>query len=223
MARDAPMIHEALAVGPFQCNCHILADPATKEAVIVDPGDDAGEILARVRDLGVTVKALVHTHCHLDHIVATRRLREETGARILIHEADQWLYENLKMQIGATLKLFGVRLGEADDPLPVDEFLRDGHRVTFGAHALQAIHTPGHTPGSCCFLLEHPAGRACFSGDTLFAGSIGRTDLWGGDAEQELASIRARLFTLDGETVVYPGHGPETMIREEKKYNPFLQ
>ena len=217
------MIHRALAVGPFQCNCHILADESSKEAVIVDPGDDAEEILAHAKDLGVTVKALVHTHCHLDHITGTRRVREETGARILIHEADKWLYENLKTQFSSTMRLFGLRLGGADDPLPVDEYVKDGQDIAFGRHALRAIHTPGHTPGSCCFALTDRKERRVFSGDTLFAGSIGRTDLWGGNQEQELESIRARLFTLDADTVVYPGHGPETRIDDEIASNPFLQ
>lgn len=217
------LIHESLAVGPFRCNCHVLADEKTREAVIIDPGDDADEILAVVKDLGVSVKALIHTHCHMDHITATRRLREETGARILIHEGDQWLYENLKMQYGATLQLFGLPMKGAPDPLPVDGHLKDGQKVQFGGQVLQVLHTPGHTPGSCSFLLEDPADRKLFSGDTLFAGSVGRTDLWAGNLEQELKSIRTRLFTQDPETVVYPGHGPETTVGEEKESNPFLQ
>lgn len=218
----AGLIHESLAVGPFQCNCHILADEETKEALIVDPGDEPDRIVKAVKDLGVRVTGLVHTHCHLDHITATRRLREETGAPILIHEADRWLYENLKMQFDLTLRLFGVRAG-GDDPLPVDRYLAHGEQVSFGNHRLKVIHTPGHTPGSCCFSLQDRKERRLFSGDTLFAGSIGRTDLWGGDMEQELSSIRERLFALPEDTVVYPGHGPETRIGTEKRENPFLQ
>lgn len=217
------MIHEVLAVGPFQCNCHILADEGTREGVIVDPGDEPEALIARVRDLGIKVKALVHSHCHLDHIGGTRRVKEETGARIMIHEADRWLYDNLKEQFAATLRLFGIHLAPADDPLPVDDFLRDGARIAFGKHALDVVFTPGHTPGSCCFALADPKRPLLFSGDTLFAGSIGRTDLWGGDLDLEIESIRKRLLTLDQDTLVHPGHGPDTSVREEKESNPFLQ
>ncbi len=216
------LIHRSLAVGAFQCNCHILADDATKEAVIVDPGDEAPAILEHVKDLGVTVKALVHTHCHLDHITGTRAVREATGGRILIHEGDRWLYENLKEQYGETMRLFGLNVGRGHEPLPIDETLQHGGTIRFGAFSLAVIHTPGHTPGSCCFALEDRKERRLFSGDTLFAGSIGRTDLWGGNMDQELASIRERLFKLPDETVVLPGHGPETRIGEEKRENPFL-
>lgn len=217
------LIHRTITVGPFMCNCHILADERTREAVIVDPGDDPVHILAAVKELGVTVKALAHTHCHLDHITGTRRVKEETGATILIHEADRWLYEHLKEQCAETMRLFGMRLGKAHEPLPVDEVLRDGRRVRFGGFELTVLHTPGHTPGSCCFVLGDAKARRVFSGDTLFAGSIGRTDLWGGDTDAELRSIRERLFALDPDTIVFPGHGPETRIREEKESNPFLQ
>lgn len=217
------IVHQVIAVGPFQCNCHILADEATREALVIDPGDEADVIEERVRDLGVTVKALVHTHCHLDHITGTRPLKEATGGRILIHEADKVLYEGLKQQYASMLRLFGLPMGAGEEPLPADEFLRDGQILRFGRHELKVIHTPGHTPGSCSFTVEDPKARRLFSGDTLFSGSIGRTDLWGGDQERELRSIRERLFTLDPETVVFPGHGPQTMIGEEKQTNPFLQ
>ena len=209
------MLHESVVVGPFRCNCHILADESTGEAVIVDPGDEPDAILEKVRDLKVLkVKALLHTHGHLDHINGTRRLREETGAKIMIHAADRPLYERLAEQFA----FFGIDVGSDNDPLPVDEFLEDGQEVTFGRHGLKVIHTPGHTPGSCCF---HKEGLL-FAGDTLFRRSIGRTDLPGGNLEQETASIRSRLYGLDPETVVFPGHGSETRIREEKAENPFV-
>ena len=211
------MIHEVLSVGPFQCNCHILADESTLEAVIVDPGDQADRILERVKDL--KVKALLHTHCHLDHITGTRKVKEETGAEILIHRADRELYEHLAEQYASTLKLFGLDLGSGHDPLPVDRFLEDGQEIAFGRHRFSVLHTPGHTPGSCCF-----HGEGCLlSGDTLFRGSVGRTDLWGGDQKQELDSIRSRIYTLEPETVVYPGHGPLTHVEEEKQDNPFVR
>ena len=213
MGRGAQgLIHEALAVGPLACNCHLLADPATREAVIIDPGDDADEILRRAA--GYKVLALLHTHCHFDHMTATRRVAEATGAEILIHKADKAYYDSLA---GQYVK-FGMTFKQRHDPLPVKRFLKDGEKVAFGRHALTALHTPGHTEGSCSFHLE---GKV-FAGDTLFHRSIGRTDLPGGDLETELESIRTRLFTLDPETVVYPGHGPETRIAEERSENPFL-
>ncbi len=211
------MIHEVVAVGPLRCNCHVLGDESTGEAVIVDPGDEPAEILARVK--GLKVKALLHTHCHLDHITGTRPVREGTGAEILIHAADRALYEHLAEQYRSTLRLFGLDLGGGHDPLPVDRFLEDGQEIAFGRHRLRVIHTPGHTQGSCCFHLE----GLLLSGDTLFRRSIGRTDLPGGDLDQEIASIRTKLFPLEAGTVVYPGHGPETHIEEERAENPFVR
>jgi glyoxylase-like metal-dependent hydrolase (beta-lactamase superfamily II) len=205
------MIHQAVAVGPLQCNCHILADEASKEAVIVDPGDNADDLLRRVK--GYTVRALLHTHCHFDHMTATRKVAEATGAEILIHPSDKALYDALAKQY----RMFGIARSP-EDPLPVKRFLKDGDRIDFGKHALRVIHTPGHTQGSCCF---HTEGML-LSGDTLFCRSIGRTDLPGGDAEQEAESIRTKLYTLDPETVVYPGHGPKTKIEEERAENPFV-
>ncbi len=205
------MIHQAVAVGPLQCNCHILADEASKEAVIVDPGDDPDEILRRVK--GYTVRALLHTHCHFDHMTGTRKVAEATGAEILIHKADKAYYDSLAGQY----KMFGMPR-KVDDPLPVKRFLKDGDRIDFGKYAIKIIHTPGHTEGSCCF---HTEGLL-LSGDTLFNRSIGRTDLPGGNAEEELESIRTKLFTLDPETAVFPGHGPKTSIGDERAENPFF-
>jgi glyoxylase-like metal-dependent hydrolase (beta-lactamase superfamily II) len=205
------MIHQVVAVGPLQCNCHILADEASKEAVIVDPGDDADEILRRVQ--GYTVRALLHTHCHFDHMTGTRQVAEATGADILIHQADKEYYDSLAKQY-----LMFRMPRQVDDPLPVKRFLKHGDRIAFGKAALKVIHTPGHTQGSCCF---HTEGLL-LSGDTLFCRSIGRTDLPGGNAEEELDSIRKKLFTLDPETAVFPGHGPETRIADERAENPFL-
>ncbi len=205
------MIHQALAVGPLQCNCHLLADEATKEAVIVDPGDDADEILRRAE--GYKVLALLHTHCHFDHMTATRKVAEATGAEIRIHSSDKEYYDSLAGQY----RMFGMPR-KVDDPLPVKRFLKDGEKIGFGKHQLTVIHTPGHTRGSCCF---HAEGLL-LSGDTLFQRSIGRTDLPGGNLEEELDSIRKRLYTLDPETVVYPGHGGETSIGDERRENPFV-
>jgi hydroxyacylglutathione hydrolase len=206
------MIHQAVAVGPLQCNCHILADEASKEAVIVDPGDDPEEILRRVK--GYTVRALLHTHCHFDHMTGTRKVAEVTGAEILIHPSDKAMYDALAAQY----RMFGLRSANLQDPLPVKRFLKDGEKIEFGKQALKVIHTPGHTEGSCCFHVE----GMVFSGDTLFKRSIGRTDLPGGNAEEEASSIRKKLYTLDPETVVFPGHGPKTKIEDERAENPFV-
>ena len=210
--RAQGLIHTAVAVGPLACNCHLLADEATKEAVIIDPGDDAEEILRRAA--GYTVLALLHTHCHFDHMTATRRVAEATGAEILIHKSDKSYYDSLAGQYA----MFGMPFRERHDPLPVKRFLKDGEKISVGSHALTVLHTPGHTEGSCSFHLE---GKL-FSGDTLFRRSIGRTDFPGGSMEAELESIRTRLYTLDPETVVYPGHGAETSVGEERSENPFL-
>ncbi len=215
------MLHESVVVGPFACNCHILADEKSKEAVVIDPGDHAEGILEVVRDLGVTVKTLLHTHCHLDHITGTRALKEATGARILIHDADRKLYEGLKDQYESTFRMFGMNLGDGHEPLEVDGTIADGDEIKLGGTTIRILHTPGHTPGSCCFNVDDGRERMLFSGDTLFQGSVGRTDLWGGDMDQEIASIRGKLFRLDDETLVYPGHGPPTRIEIEKRTNPF--
>jgi glyoxylase-like metal-dependent hydrolase (beta-lactamase superfamily II) len=206
------MIHEAVAVGPLGCNCHVLADEATKEAVVIDPGDDAAEILDRVK--GLKVLQLLHTHCHFDHMTATRDVRETTGAEILIHRSDKSYYDTLVQQY----RMFGMDARGVRDPLPVARFLEDGQKIRFGKHELRVIHTPGHTEGSCSFHLE----GAVFSGDTLFRRGIGRTDFPGGNAAEEEVSIRTKLYRLDPETVVYPGHGSPTTIREEREENPFF-
>jgi len=208
------MIHEAVAVGPLACNCHVLADESTREAVIIDPGDDAERILERVRKRGLKVLQLLHTHCHFDHMTATRAVKEGTGAEILIHKSDKAYYDGLVKWY----ERFGMDARGVREPLPVGRFLEDGQKIRFGKHELEVIHTPGHTEGSCSFHLE----GIVFSGDTLFRRSIGRTDFPGGSAAEEEASIRTKLYRLDPETVVYPGHGAETTIAEERAENPFV-
>ncbi|MEZ0373281.1 MAG: MBL fold metallo-hydrolase [Candidatus Sericytochromatia bacterium] len=205
---------ETFPVGMLQCNCSIIACDETKEAIIVDPGGDAPKILARVEELGLKVKYLLHTHAHFDHVGATAAVKAATGAQILLHPGDQWLYDNVPMQG----QMFGIRL---EPTVAVDQKLDDELSLRFGNHKSLTLHTPGHTPGSCCF---HLAGEesVLFAGDTLFRGSIGRTDLWGGDHEAIIRSIKARLLSLDDSTKVHTGHGPETTIWQEKKANPFL-
>jgi hydroxyacylglutathione hydrolase len=205
---------ETFPVGPLQCNCTILADPASREAVVIDPGDEPERILRALEAAKLTPVALLHTHAHLDHITGSRAVREATGAPIRLHAADRPLYDALPEQAA----YFGLR---ADAPLPPDAGLDDASTIAFGPYALRVLHTPGHTPGSTCFLLEGDTPML-FSGDTLFRRSIGRTDLWGGDTDAILASIRGRLFTLPGDVPVVCGHGPDTSIDEEKRLNPFV-
>jgi hydroxyacylglutathione hydrolase len=204
---------ETFPVGPLQCNCTILADEASGEAVVIDPGDEPDRILRALETMKLKAVALLHTHAHFDHITGTRGVREATGAPIRLHAADFPLYDALPDQAA----LFGLRAGSA---LPPDAPLSDGDTIRFGPYALRAIHTPGHTPGSTCFELQGDR-PVLFSGDTLFRRSIGRTDLWGGDTETILASIREKLFALPGDVPVVCGHGPGTTIEEEKRLNPF--
>lgn len=206
-------IVETFPVGPLQCNCSVLADPVSREAVVIDPGDEPERILRILEEAKLSPVALLHTHAHLDHITASRAMKEATGAPIRLHPADRPLYDALPEQAA----FFGLR---AEAPLPPDAPLSDGDVVRFGPYRLRTIHTPGHTPGSTCFLLEGDS-PVLFSGDTLFRRSIGRTDLWGGDTDAILASIRGRLFPLEGSTPVVCGHGEATTIAEEKRLNPF--
>jgi glyoxylase-like metal-dependent hydrolase (beta-lactamase superfamily II) len=212
----APIL-ETIPVGPLQCNCTILGDPVSGEALVVDPGDEPERILEALNSHRLTPVALLHTHAHFDHIGGSRRVKEATGAAIRLHRADFPLYDALPQQAAH----FGLSAGE---PLPPDRPVEDGEVIRFGGYAVTAIHTPGHTPGSTCYHLED-AGipGVLFSGDTLFRRSIGRTDLWGGDSETILSSIRERLYRLPGDLRVVCGHGPDTTIGEESARNPFVR
>src|SRR5207237_8716731 len=178
------------------------AAESTGEAVVIDPGDEPERILRVLTSMKWKPIALLHTHAHLDHITGSRVVKEATGAAIRLHDADRQLYEALPEQAA----FFGFR---AQTPLPLDAPLSDGETIRFGRFSLKALHTPGHTPGSTCFELEGDVPRL-FSGDTLFRRSIGRTDLWGGDTEAILTSIRERLFALPHDTAVVCGHVPGT-------------
>jgi glyoxylase-like metal-dependent hydrolase (beta-lactamase superfamily II) len=208
------MIRKTLPVGPLQCNCVLLACEKTREAVLIDPGDEAERILALVRSAGVSVKYLLHTHAHFDHVGATRALHTALKAPPCLHPQDQQLYDNLPLQG----RYFGMTFEAAP---PIEKFLADEEILTFGEHRLQIVHTPGHSPGSICFHLQG-ADEELFSGDTLFAGSVGRADLWGGDADTLIRSIENRLLVLSDELPVQPGHGPTTTIGRERRENPFL-
>ncbi len=207
------MIVETLAVGPLGCNCTILGCPETRQAIVVDPGGDPDRIAARLDHHGLKPVAYFHTHAHFDHLLGTPDLKARYGAEILLHEADLALYESLPMQ-GS---FFGMTLTR---PLPVDRFVVDTMHLAIGKQSGEVIHTPGHTPGSVC--LHVGAQKLLLTGDTLFAESIGRTDLWGGSHPTLIRSIRERLLPLDPLTRVIPGHGPETTIGHEARHNPFL-
>lgn len=226
-------------VGSFQCNCSLIFDPQSKQCIVVDPGDDGQDILDIVTENGLKVRALWHTHAHIDHIGATKELfqfigeiNRETGLpppAVYLHEGDRWLYENVALQ-SQFLGLAPFEVTSSFEPIT------DGQTYE-GLKGLKALHTPGHTPGSCCLAVhaecevEAPRGiagnisqasRVVLSGDTLFRRSIGRTDLWGGNSEQIIRSIRGKLLNLDPNTLVIPGHGPVTKIEEEAEKNPFL-
>ena len=207
------LILECLVVPPFESNCWILGCSETEEAVVIDPGDAAG-ILQTLKTHQFTVKYLIHTHGHIDHVSATAAIQRQTGAPVLLHEADQILLDNLTLQ--------GTMFGLTAPPAPtVDKYICEGDEINWGQHTLSVIDTPGHSPGGVCLNLE--GEQVLFAGDTLFQGSIGRTDLWGGDSEQLLDSIQEKLWRLDDDTIVCPGHGPRTTIGREKRENPFLQ
>lgn len=217
--RENNFFIETFPVGPLQCNCTILACERTGEAVVVDPGDDAEEIVQKIKERGFTVKALLHTHAHFDHILGTADVQQAVSGDILLHKDDLFLYEALPQQA----QLIGLHiqaLKSNTPPAPVKAYIEDGDPLDFIQWGGKVIHTPGHTPGSVCFYF--PQLNVLFSGDTLFFGSIGRTDLPGGDFRQIMASIKEKLLVLPEETKVIPGHGPTTMLGKEKRTNPFV-
>jgi glyoxylase-like metal-dependent hydrolase (beta-lactamase superfamily II) len=260
------LIHITIPVGMLQCNCSIIGDPATREALVVDPGDEVTRILDLIGRHRLIVKVIVSTHAHIDHVGGLSKLHQYTGAPVLMHRDDLPLYQAMEMQAS----FLGVMPPELTD---IDQLLKEGDILRWGGFEAQVIHTPGHTPGSVSLYLPHDAGKVTgapamhtvmdetgenvtladllkktvtpedeaqsvaeeepeivaprapqlFSGDTLFAGSIGRTDLWGGSMEKIMDSLRSKLMHLPDDTVVYPGHGPVTTIGNERHLNPFLQ
>ena len=208
------MILESFPVGPLHCNCTILGDEVTHEALVVDPGDNIPEILSRLQKHGLTLRQIVVTHAHIDHVGGAALLRKATGAPVFLNQKDLGLLGMMEMQAG----WLGVPTPEIAPP---DASADDGLSIGLATLPAEVLHTPGHTPGSIC--LHFPAQHLLLAGDTLFAGSIGRTDLPGGDGRQILRSLRERLVVLPDATRVLPGHGPETTIGEEKQSNPFLQ
>jgi hydroxyacylglutathione hydrolase len=209
------MIHETLPVGMLACNCSILGDESTGEAIVVDPGDDIDQVQRLLTRHKLRTKYIVVTHAHIDHVGGIEKLKRATGAAVLMHQGDFPLYQNLALQA----EWLGVETPPLTD---VDQFLKEGDSLHFGPMNLEVLHTPGHSPGSLSLHLPGE-NRRILSGDTLFQGSIGRTDLWGGSLDEILRSIRSRLLVFPDEMPVFPGHGLSTTIGEERERNPFLQ
>ena len=205
------MIIEKLEVGPFASNCYIVGSKSSKEGMIIDPGAEAEEILRKVKGLGLSIKLIVLTHGHVDHIAALKEVKEATGAKVAIHPADA-----RTLQGGSVSTMFGFSY---PSPPPPDRLLDDGDSIDIGDLHFSVLHTPGHTPGAICLLGQ----GIVFTGDTLFNFGIGRFDMPGGDGNQLMDSIHTKLMVLPDNTVVCPGHGPDTTISVERRANPFLQ
>jgi hydroxyacylglutathione hydrolase len=208
------MIHEIIPVGMLQCNCSIFGDETTREAIVIDPGDDIADIEAILATHQLKVKAIVITHAHIDHIGGAAKLKKSTGAPVYMNENDQGLYDAMEMQAG----WLGV---ETPEQTEIDSNANDGRTLKLGNADFHMMHTPGHTQGSTSMWI--PSEKKVVAGDTLFRDSIGRTDLPGGDSRQILISIKDKLLPLPEETIVIPGHGGLTTIGREKERNPFLR
>jgi glyoxylase-like metal-dependent hydrolase (beta-lactamase superfamily II) len=208
------MIHEVIAVGLLQCNCSILGDETTGEGMVIDPGDEIERVLDVLSRYDLKLKQIVVTHAHIDHVGGAMRLKRLTGAPILLNQKDEAL---LKM-LGTQASWIGAQQPEA---VKVDQDLADGSSVQLGSYSASVLHTPGHTEGSVCLYFEPQ--QKLIAGDTLFAGSIGRTDLPGGSYEKIISSLHERVLPLPDDVEVTPGHGPLTYIGVERESNPFLQ
>ncbi len=205
------MILKTLVVGPIQSNCYIIACERTREAAVIDPGGDADRILITLAKDRLRCIYIINTHGHFDHSADNKRLKEVTGAQLLIHHADAPMILHQSMNRG----MWGIHV---DNSPPPDRYLREGDIITFGDISLKVLNTPGHSPGGISLVTD----KIVFVGDTLFAGSIGRTDFPGGDYEGLLRNVRKKIFTLGDDVVVYPGHGPKTTVGRERKTNPFF-
>ncbi len=212
--KRSPMTFETVVVGQLGVNCFILGCEETKEGIVVDPGADADRVLTAVKKSGLTIRYVINTHGHFDHVGGNRRVLEATGAKLLIHEADV----HFLTRAAGSAAAYG--LTSENSPRP-DAYLEDGMVLTFGSRHLKVLHTPGHTPGGCSLYLESE-GKV-ITGDTLFADGVGRTDFPGSSHEALIEGIRNKLFVLPERTVVYPGHGPSSTIGHEKLHNPYVR
>jgi hydroxyacylglutathione hydrolase len=208
------VILETLTVGPFQENCYVIGDEETLEGAVVDPGDEAVRIALAVEQTNLEIGRILITHAHIDHVGAVAALANEYACPVLMHAEAEPMLEQLPTQA----MMMGLRFGKVPS---VDHYLEDGQVLEVGGLELEARYTPGHAPGHLAFYAESEA--VVFAGDALFAGSVGRTDLFGGNMEVLMRSINERLMTLPDETQVFPGHGPQTTIADERRHNPFLQ
>ena len=199
-------------VGPLACNCYVVGDPATKDALVIDPGGDAEDLAEAIAGRGLRVRAIVATHAHFDHLIAAEHLRTVTGAPFLMHDDDRpmldWYQESGRLFLGL----------ELPPPPTIDTPAGEGDVLRAGSAELRVVHTPGHSPGSISLF----GSDLVFSGDTLFAQGVGRVDLPGGDGRALVGAIKEKIFTLPDETPVYPGHGPATTVEREKRLNPFV-
>jgi hydroxyacylglutathione hydrolase len=221
-AANAEMIYLKIPVGMLQCNCSIIGDPSTLECIVVDPGDEVERILGLLGRYKLTVKAIVSTHAHIDHVGGLAKLYQYTGAPVMMHSDDLPLYRGMEMQ-AAYLGMTPPEIVE------VHQLLKEGDALHWGDFLAKVMHTPGHTPGSVSLYLPTDGGNSTlsqpqlFSGDTLFAGSIGRTDLWGGSFDELINSLKEKVMQLPDSTIVHPGHGASTTIGHERDSNPFLK
>lgn len=205
------MIVECLTVGPLMENCYILGDEKKRIAAVIDPGDEPERILEALKRKNLTCEYILLTHAHVDHVAGIKGVVEATDAKVYIHKEDAWLLKSAPVQALA----FGMK---PFFPPSIERYLEDGDIFKIGTLDVKVLHTPGHTKGGLCFLVHN----CIFVGDTIFQGSIGRTDLPGGNYDELINSVETKIFQLPDETIIYPGHGPETTVGYEKKYNPFF-
>jgi hydroxyacylglutathione hydrolase len=210
------MILERMVVGMLQTNCYLLADPVGRQAAVIDPGGDSTRITERIRHHQLNLVTILNTHGHFDHVLDAWSLKEKLGGAVALHPKDEAILKD--RSVGLTALFSSLKKSPKGS---IDRWLTEGDVVEVGSLHLEVLETPGHTPGHVAFYL--PAANLIFVGDTLFAGSIGRTDFPGGSYDQLLNSVRNKIFPLDDKTMVYPGHGPETTVGQEKRTNPFFQ